>query len=1623
MLAAASRLIQRFRPGQAAGCGRWRGGLAVALLSSLLAAGPAGALELLGTHADDQSALPGYCARFSGLLAQDGVALEDYVTVEPAADTAVVARGNLLCLYGFTPATAHTVTLRQGLPGRDGSGLAESQSFAVQVPDRAPVVRFAGNGFILPRQGADGVALETVNVPALALKVYRASDRLLARLPFMRDPDLWETDRLTSQDVTLVWEGTMQVADPRPNARTLTSFPLARAVPQRGPGAWLLVAEDAGLKDSRLEPWQPAYRNRTAARWVVETDLALTTLSGRDGLSVIARRLSAASPVAGARAVLVARDNSVLGEQVTGGDGLAHFAPGLLRGRGGGAPAAVMLYDAVGDFAVQDLDRPAFDFSDRGVDGRAQAGPVDAFLYTDRGIYRPGEVVQVGLHLRDGQARAVADTPVILRVLRPDGVEFQRQTLRPRAGGAVATVTLTDTARRGGWSLLATLDGADTVVGQGSFTVQDFVPQRLAVTLAPPEGPALIPGTPVELTATARFLYGAAAADLPAGADLVLRRATDPFPVWKGFHFGLEDDPYAGDRAEAAPVRTGVDGIARPTLPVPPVPETATIPLEAQVSVAVTEPGGRVTGDSITLPVRRGDLWLGLKPGFADGRAPVGAAAGFQVVALDGAGTATARPGVRWRLFRIERDYVWFDEGGGWSWRATEREWPIEEGTLDVAADTPSRLDLPVDWGLYRLEVADAGGAARTSLRFEAGWHGAADSADTPDRARVTSDKPAYRPGEVARLRVEPPFAGQMQVVIANDRVISVLNRAVGDGPVTVEVPVEADWGAGGAYALVSLLRPVQGGTGHRPVRAVGLVWLGLDGADSTLAVDIQAPERVRPRGRVDIPVQVTGTQGEAFVTLAAVDEGILQLTRFDTPDPAGHYFGQRRLAVDMRDDYGRLLDGKAGRIGTYREGGDGSLGGAGLTTVPSRTVALFSGLVRLDGQGRAVVPLDIPDFAGSLRLMAVAWDGRAVGAARRDMLVRDPLVAELVLPRFLAPDDRATATLLLHNVEQGDGEYGISLEATGPVSLASGIPAGPALRLAAGERRLLPVEMVAGAPGTATLALGVRGPDGLDIRRDWSITIRPAQAPVTLAETVQQAPGEAFTLPPGLWQPFLDGTVRVTLGYSRLPGIDVPGLLAELNRYPYGCTEQITSVAMPLLALGPVAGALGLGDPDDPGLALNEAVLTLLDRQNAQGGFGLWGPDDGGATPWLSLYVIDFLARARAAGQAVPAAALDRAMGWVDRYVDGGLDGEAARLQALAYALWLQGRAGTLAVGDVRYLHDVQGERMGDSPLAQAMLGATLAAIGDTARAQQAFQRARERLGRSGADLYATPLRETAATLAVAAEAGDKETQEAAATALQGALARPFDLNTQEKGWLLLAARAMLEGGGPPSLSLNGVAVAGARTEVAVFRPGRIQAEQGYAVTNTGAGPLWRSLTMTGVPKTAPPPVQDKGLTLTRQVFLPDGTPVDPARVARDSRLVVVLTGRMQHDGRRSLVMVDPLPAGWEVETVLRPGAENRPATLPWVGELSRPAVLEGRDDRLVAVLENGLDEVWERQQTDGSRGPDLRAREYRIAYVVRVVTPGDFARPPASIQDMYAPDQIARTDSGRTLVTAGAP
>ena len=1547
---------------------------------------------------DTANNTPEACLVFSESLDESGdTTYGNFLEISPRVKPSLRVAGHLLCIGGLSFNQMYEVTLREGLPAASGNRVPTDEVVPVELRDRPAAAAFGG-GVLLPRDAGGTIPVTTVNIDTLSIRVLRVGDRLLSQLRqgLLDESELYRYDARTleNEQAALIWQGEMDV-EAVPNESVVTRFPISDVLGDAGPGAYLILGEDTVEASDTSNYWRG-----TAAQWVIETDLGLTSFLGESGLDVHVRSLASARTLRNVELQLVARNNDVLATATTDGGGTAHFGEGFVRGTGGLEPVAVMAYGARGDFTFLDLRRPAFDLSDRGVSGRATPGPIDAFLFTDRGIYRPGETVELMTLLRDREAIALNDAPLTLVVTRPDGVEYRRETIGEQQAGAIHyPVALSRTARHGWWRASAYVDTDAAPVGQVSFEVQDFVPERLEVTATPREA-LLTRGDEIAIDVRARFLYGAPAANIGGEAELRLEHDTAPFAAYAEFQFGRVEESINARFQPLDMPSTDENGETVATGSLNALPPS-TWPLRGRMRIAVFEPGGRSTSTQAQVAIRTNDVYLGIRSAF-DGRfVRDGAEAAFEFVAVDREGGRVALEGAHWEIVREIRNYQWYEVDGQWRFEPISRDRAVRAGTVRIGTDEIASISETLPWGTYRLVVTDADGDISSSVRFYSGWWGAT-SPDRPDQLIVTAVADEFDRGGRAEITIRPDVAGPAVVVIANEGIIETRNVDVPADGLRLSFDVTEEWGAG-AYALVTHFRALDEGNSRAPVRSVGVTYLNVDHSDRILDVSINAPEIVTPQSRVSIPVEVANLAGEtAYLTLAAVDQGILQLTGFVPPNPEEHYFGKHRLGIEMRDDYGRLIQAQDGALGVIRSGGDASLGGAGLTVVPTRTVALFSGLVALDEDGRATVEFDIPDFAGELRLMAMTVSDTKVGQADARLTVRDALVGELSLPRFIAPGDRALATLSLHNVDGASGTYAASIGATDGMGVEQSTHR---FDLNEGEREEVRVPIFATDIGIATVSLDLSGPDGFTRNRTWPIEVRPSQLPETREEIAVLEGGASYAIPTDAMASLIPATAEVSLSLSTTRGLDTSGLLRALDRYPFGCLEQTVSRAYPLLYFGDLAGDAGLEADEGLDIRLQNSVDRVLDMQRSNGAFGMWGYASSEAEAWLSLYALDFLTEADRRGLVVPDDAVRRGLTWISN-----IAGQSWRdNQIRAHAYYILAKEGRAVPGDLRYFHDIARAQMNDV-MALAHLGGALDAIGDRARAAASFDRAIRLAAEANpreyeAYRYGSLTRDLAGLTTMIARGGRLGMLPALFDRLGELAPRLRYTTTQEKAWLLFAADALSRSGAELDVAITNAALISGEDPVNVL-PTTEEIGIGVVAANEG-GDVWRNLAVMGVP-TAPQDASAQGLTFSRSYFRMDGSTADLANVAQNERLVVLLEGRMTDNYYREMIALDLLPAGFEIESLVYGG------TYSWLPALTPTQTQEARDDRYVAAFNIGN---RYRPLAEDNDGNPIRPR-FALAYLARAITPGEFVRPPAYVEDMYQPRVAARTEMGTLSV-----
>jgi uncharacterized protein YfaS (alpha-2-macroglobulin family) len=1545
--------------------------------------------RLLDYTVDADSASPRACFQFSEVLPGGRTDFSPFVVVAGIDKPALSSDEKQLCVEGLKHGERYSVSVRAGLPSTVKETLQKAAEFTVYVRDRKPFVRFTAKTYVLPRTGQRGIPIVTVNTRAVKVAIHRIGDRNLIDTvlgnDFQRNLDRSDVERIAQDRGMKVWSGELSV-EQQLNAEITTAFPVDQAVGDLAPGVYIMTAESAGISSDDTDT--------LATQWFIVSDLGIASYSGNDGINVFVNSLATTDAKSGIEVRLMSRSNEILATKRTDENGRVQFEAGLSRGEGGLSPAMVIVADPKGDYAFLSLKSPAFDLSDRGVSGRAVPAGLDAFVYTERGVYRSGETVQITALLRDSQGVAATGAPLVLVVERPDGLEYRRVTTPDQGvGGRSLSLALGSGVSTGTWRVKAFTDPKRPAIGSASFLVEDYVPDRMEFELAT-RAASLSRTRPVEITVDGRYLYGAPASGLDLEGEVEIRTVRER-PNFAGYQFGSETDTSSPERQPLEDMpQTDEQGKARFEVNLDKLPATSR-PLGATITVRMAEAGGRAVERKLSLPVAPTANMVGVKPLFAGTTLGEGENATFDVVLVSPEGAALNQKGLRYELLKIESRYQWYRRDGYWNYEAIKSTRRIADGLIDVAADKPGRISAPVQWGRYRLEVSSGdGNAPATTLAFTAGFYTEA-TADTPDMLELALDKPEYKPGENLTALVTARTAGLVTLNIVGDRLITSVTQQVQPGTARISVPVGRDWGTG-AYVVATLRRPLDEQAQRMPGRAIGVQWFAIDRQGKTLAMDVKLPQLQRPNTTLTIPVKVNGLAAgeDARVVMAAVDVGILNLTNYKPPAPDDYYLGQRQLTAELRDLYGQLIDGMSGTRGQIRSGGDENAAEMSGAPPSGPPVALYSGLVTVKPDGTAEVNFDIPAFAGTVRVMAIAWSKDKVGRFSGDVTVRDPVVMTATLPRFLLTGDRSSMHVDVDNVEGQAGDYAVAIKGDGTVSVGAG--ADKTLRLRAKQREAMTVPLTATGAGPATVSVRVTGPGGFVSERSFAMNVKPATQVMTRRTVRTIAKGESFTLSNDLFADLVPNTGSVAMSVGVSTALDAATLLKALDRYPFGCSEQITSRALPLLYVNELAAEQHLALDTAIDQRIRDAIERVLARQSSNGSFGLWGV--GGDDAWLDAYVTDFLTRARERGFAVPDVAFKLALDRLKNVVANAPEPSKDGGRNLAYALYVLAKNGAAPLGDLRYLADA---KLGDvsSSIAKAQIAAALGLLGDRTRAERVYQAAltdlkpptaAELISRSD---YGSTLRDAAALVTLASEAGGPRPM--IATALQRVeQARSFAsyTSTQENAWMVLAARAMAKDATNVSVDVNGEAKKGS-----VFRSARTaDLSTPLKVTNTGEGPLQAVVSVTGSP-TVPEPAAEKGFKIERLYYTLDGDPADPSKAKQNQRFVVVLKVTEPQPQFGRLIVADYLPAGFEIDNP-RLVSSGDTGKLDWIQDAADPAHSEFRDDRFSAA--------FERSASDKP--------VFSVAYVVRAVSPGRYVVPQAYVEDMYRPDRFGRTRTG---------
>lgn len=1511
----------------------------------------------------------------------------------------------------------YAVSFRPGLTTPDGRTLGALPERRIYSGNLAPVAGFASRGSVLPVRGTQGLPVVTVNTPEVDVEFFRVREKslpeFLARFAGTENRSIWELERIDAL-ADSVYASRFALATPA-NQRQVNFLPVQSINELREPGVYFAVLRRAG---------NFSYGHETTHFYV--TDLGLHARAEKDGLLVHAASLATGQPRNAVELRLQSEKGDILASASTDSDGIALLAGSPRHGQ-------VLIARQGNEVALVSFSQPALDLSEFDVAGRRQTAQ-DVYAWSGRDLFRPGEVLQVSALLRDFDGRLTESPQTLYATLRqPDGRAISTLPLEPGALGYYSYQrTFGEDVATGRWALEYRLDPtAKEPLGRFSFRIEEFLPERLKLVIDSPSA-RLAPGASLPFEANADFLYGAPAAGNRFKAEMLYRIALHPIATRKDWFFGDPTLSLPKEPSEAIDTHLDDNGQLRENLAVLPDAQAPDSPFEVIVSGSVFESGGRAVRRSLSRIVWPAEALVGVRPRFDPDDGPnARSEAVFEIIKAGPDGAYVAAPGLQVKLVRELRDYHWnWVDGSGWTTDYTRRFQTETETTLDFDGHSPLEFSARVEWGEYRLEIADPATGLTMRYPFTAGWSWNNENQGLdarPDKIKIAFDKDGYRAGDTAVLSLTAPYDGPGLVLVESDRLLyrgSIQAR----GTTTVKIPVRQDFLRHDVYVTALVFRPAEQAKLVGPSRALGVAHFPLVKGERSMAMKLEVGDLTRPGETLATVLSVPELAGqEAWAVVEAVDLGIINLSGYPVPDAASYFLAQRGLGIDAYDLYGRVIGPLEGERARLRYGGDAALAAlpqARRPTARVQTVALHHAPVRFDAQGKARVEFTAPDFNGTLRVAALAYSADRYARASAETIVRAPLVMEVSTPRVMAPGDRAQLAVDLHNLAGKAGSYRITTRASAPISIAG---EERQITLEDNQRTTLNFPLLAGnGHGVGKFSVTATSTDA-SLTRNFEITVRPAWPATRRGDAQQLDSATSLQFGPNLLDGFTAESAVAQINIAAVPPLPFTASIKGLIEYPYGCIEQTTSRLWPLVNLDAATSRkYGLEPMNEQTRKkmLDVGFSRVAAMQTEAGQFSFW-PGEGWVEPQMTAYVADILVTARDNGLEIPETVLESALKRLNEDLLTGGDGyyryehsQHLRFAANAYAGYVLARVNRAPLGTLRSLWDNQRERsLTALPLVQ--LGIALKLAGDEDRARRAITMALEMTSERPLFLgdYGSEVRDEALLLALLHEHGlASEAGSGRVMKLARQLRRPeadrHGLSTQERLAIFRLGRALLQ---EEPQGLQGQFLIAGTPHALSGRPlvsrevGLAELRQGVALQLEGNGPFWLSRDIVGYSTTAPA-ATESGLRVRRAWYRTDGELFTGDTLTEGDSLIAMLTIEADEEVRDGLV-VDLLPGGIEIENLSLGGNEA-------FGEL----VLDGtqlserqygvdlryeeyRDDRYVAAVR-----LWGGQTA-------------RLFYLVRAVSPGRYVVPPPSAEDMYRPQLSGIGSSPQKTITVVSP
>ena len=1164
--------------------------------------------------------------------------LNGLITVVPKTDLKIQRLGNSVILdANFKYGNEYNIVVQQGVKSRWGTEITEKYSKKIRFSDIKPQLEFASDGIILPSDNNYKVQFYTSNLKRVHIEVKKVyGDNLnefvkTEKLSSIKDRHTSFEGSYINRIGVIVHNETFEIGNEE-NSWLLHEIDLTGIIKNNDKGLYL-IRLNFNPRDMLVDVDQDKYKYieefGQVYKPVLMSNIGLTCKKTDNYYLVFATDINTAKPISGVSIKLKKLYDTykpILSSATTDSEGKArlyyerNYYSSYIEAEKDGQRSIIK-------YNEMEWNISGFDIG--GIDEFKQG--TKAYTYTERGVYRPGDEINISVIARHQNEIFPENRPLTMELYNPQGKKVYNITNKENSDGFYNFKFNTkDSDPTGNWR-------ATYRIGNKNFShtikIETIVPYKLKVKLNPESKSILWNNKVLRCELQTDYLFGNPASNLAAEVDVEVTELNKRFSKFEKFVFKNPSLDYKSIQKNIFKGKLDENGLKQIEWALPAfnsVPSALNIKLTAKV----LEKGGRPNINWVNIPVEPYSHYVGLQP-LKYYYVATGTDTEIPAIIVDTEGNAVAGKTLKYRIYR-NAEYWWYqyDDSRKLRFRTDRNTTLVKEGTL-ISKNTHNIIKfLPIEKGSYFIELSDVSESGHSSGIFVNAYpYGGIASGDKNAGTLVlNSDKDKYFVGDVAKIQFPTPTKGSVLLTIEkeNEIIDQEWYTLSGKTEENISIPITKEM-VPNAYVSISLIQPHDQTINDRPIRMFGILPLLVEDRETKHKVEIKTAKQFRPSEPFKVEVQTKDHKKTQF-TIAVVDEGILDITQFRTPNPWKHFFKKTRLKVTTYDVFSHVISALKGDIfKTFSIGGDMDYRESQQQPEKGKKrfkpVSLFKGPIETDSDGKAIVKFDMPNYVGSVRVMVIGARGNSYARADKTVPVKSELMILSTLPRVIGPGEKFTVPSTIFAMEENIGKVNVSITTEGPLSIVGSKTQQLNFSKANDKDCFFTIEAKAEA-GQSKVVIVAKSAK-YESKYEVDLMVRPTSARIYGAKDGSVEKGKTIKIE--IPKQGINGTNNANLTISNFPSINFSHRLRWLIHYPYGCIEQTTSAVLPQLYLKkfmqyPEAFS------EDIDRQINNGLRRYRSFQQFSGGFSYW-PYGNDVSEWGTLYAGHFMVEAKKLG------------------------------------------------------------------------------------------------------------------------------------------------------------------------------------------------------------------------------------------------------------------------------------------------------------------------------------------------------------------------------------------------------